>query len=96
MLSVTLEPNRSNPQRFVATLTYERKGDKVTPVYRVYDGPGHVKSVKVIPWNQLGDKDWSTSHSGKRSKQGRPFTIKRDWLLLHQELELIRLEEATP
>lgn len=96
-LTATLTPNRSNPGRYVATLTYERKGDRVTPVRRVFDGPNHVQSVKVIPWNHpcLGNKDWSTAYTGKKGdgqkgRHSRPYTIKRDWLQLHQELELIR------
>ena len=95
MLTLTLTENRSNPARYVGILSFERKGDKVTPVYRVYDGPGHVKSVKTIPWDKLNaGKDWAQAYNGKKGKHGHPFTMKRDWLQLHQELELIREEEA--
>lgn len=97
MLVATLEPNRSNPKRFVATLTYERKGDKVVPVRRVFDGPGHCISTKVVPWGALGSKEWCDAPTGKRGdgksgRHARPYTIKRDWVKLHQELELIREE----
>jgi hypothetical protein len=96
MYSVTLVENRSNPKRYVATLTYERKGDKVTPVCRVYDGPNHVQSVKTIPWDKLNaGKDWAQAYNGKKGKHGQSFTMKRDWLQLHQELEFIREEEVS-
>jgi hypothetical protein len=95
---ITLEPNRSNPKRFVAITTYERRGDVVVPVRRVYDGPGHCISTKELAW-PTGGKDWAPVYTGKRGdgnkgRHNKPYTIKRDWLQLHQELELIREEET--
>lgn len=87
MLTLTLYKNQSNPRRFVAVTTFERKGDTVTPVRRVFDGPGHCISSKVAPWPS---KDWSGTHNGEHDKQHRPHTIKRDWLHLHEQLRAAR------
>ncbi len=87
MFTLTLEPNQSNPRRYVAVLSYERKGDKVTPVRRVYDGPNHCVSTQVVPWPR---KDWCDAPNGEKGTHGRPFTIKRDWVILHTHLDYWR------
>ncbi len=87
MNTLTLERNQSNPRRYVATLTYERNGDKLTPVRRVYDGPNHCASAQVMPWPK---KDWAPAYSGEKGTHGRPFTIKRDWIQLHTGLAMER------
>jgi hypothetical protein len=97
VISVILEPNRSTPDRFVAITRYERRGNKLIKVRRVYDGPGHVASVKEIPWARTVNpaKDWAPvyngeSGDGKKGHHARPFTIKRDWLQLHMSLQYER------
>ncbi len=87
MFSITLDRNQSNPRRFVATLTYERYGDKVVPVRRVWDGPNHCVSSTEMPWPR---KDWAPAFSGEKGKHGRPFAIKRDWIQLHTSLAMER------
>ncbi len=87
MLTISLERNQTDPRRFVAITTFERKGNIVTPIRRVYDGPGHCISSKVVPWPR---KDWSGTHNGESDKQRRPHTVKRDWLQLHTRMADLR------
>lgn len=90
MYTMTLTPNRSNPKRYVAITSYERQGDKVTMVRRVYDGPDHRISTTVVPWPK-GTKDWAGVPAGRgdgmEGRHNRQHTAKRDWLQLHQALE---------
>ncbi len=87
MLTVTLSPNRTSPRRFVTVLTYERQNNYLTPVKRVFDGPGHCVSTQIMPWPR---KDWSNTPNGEYGAYGKPFTIKRDWLALHNALAMER------
>lgn len=97
MLTITLESNRSTPRRFVAITRYERRGNKLVRVRRVYDGPNHCVSTKDLPWNE-GNKEWCDAPNGEKGDgakghHSRPFTIKRDWLRLHMELQYDREEQ---
>ena len=92
MFQLTLQENRSTPRRFVPIVRYEREGDPVTPVRYVYDGPNHCASVSVIGWPR---KDWAPVHNEESGTHGLPFTIKRDWLRLHESLRYERECVAT-
>jgi hypothetical protein len=54
--TVTMVPNRTNPPRFAAVTTYERRGKKVTRLLKRYNR-GAVTGAKVIPFDR--NKDWS-------------------------------------
>lgn len=56
MFKLTLTPNRSNPPRFAALVTYSRKGDKVTRLLKRYSARGAVTGAKTIPYDR---RDWS-------------------------------------
>lgn len=93
MMTLTLTENRSNPQRYVAITRYERRGDTLVKVLRVYDGPNHIRFTKEVPWGVVPERDyWTQIPSGERGEGGkgrhsRPYTVKRDWLQLHNALE---------
>jgi hypothetical protein len=97
MFQVTLTENRSTPQKFVAITRYERRGNRLVKVRRVYDGPNHVSSIKEIPWQKGANPrvDWTSAYNGEKGDgakghHNQPFTMKRDWLQIHQELQMTR------
>lgn len=93
--SLTLIRNQSTPARFVRTVTYERSGDKVTPIERKYtitrDGRRICTGSRVLPWPS---KCWANAYNGETGTHKRPFTIKRDWLQLHEGLRYQREGQA--
>jgi len=92
MLSLTLVENRSTPAVFAVHICHERRGDKVQRIEKRYQARGGrwvCVGSKVVPYT--ANKDWTGLKSGEKGSHGRPFTVKRDWIMLHTQLEMERL-----
>ena len=84
MFKLTLVENRSTPPVFAVHVTHEKaRNGSVERVERRYANRGgkwSATGTRLVPYTR--NKAWEGLHTGEKGSHKRPFSAKRDWLIL--------------